>query len=58
MVMSEAIRKMLRGNASSGEIKAQAIAEGMITMKQDGMRKAKEGITCISEVMKSVFSIS
>ncbi len=58
MVMSEAIRKMLRSQAGSGEIRAQAIAEGMETMKQDGMLKVKEGITTISEVQRSVFSIT
>jgi len=58
LVMSEPIRKMLRNNAGNGEIKAQAIAEGMVTMKQDGMLKVKEGITSISEVMRSVFSIN
>jgi general secretion pathway protein E len=58
MVMSEAIRRMLRGHTSSGEITAQAIAEGMVTMKQDGMQKAREGITTVSEVMRNVFSIS
>jgi len=58
LVMSEAIRKMLRDHANAGEIKVQATAEGMITMKKDGMLKVKEGITSISEVMRSVFSIS
>ncbi len=58
LVMSEPIRKLLRNNAGAGEIKAQAIAEGMITMKQDGMKKVKDGITSISEVMRSVFSVS
>ncbi|MHB8104640.1 MAG: GspE/PulE family protein [Dehalococcoidales bacterium] len=58
LVMSEPIRKLLRNHAGIGEIKAQAIAEGMVTMKQDGMKKVKEGITSISEVMRSVFSIS
>ena len=58
LVMSEAIRKMLRDHAGAGEIKAQAITEGMVTMKQDGMLKVKEGITSISEVTRSVFSIS
>jgi len=58
LVMSEVIRKMLRDHAGTGELKAQAIAEGMITMKKDGMLKVKEGITSISEVMRSVFSIS
>jgi type II secretory ATPase GspE/PulE/Tfp pilus assembly ATPase PilB-like protein len=58
LVMSESIRKMLRGHAGAGEIRAQAIAEGMATMRHDGMTKAKEGITSISEVLRSVFSVS
>ena len=36
---------MLLSNASAGEIKAQALKEGMATMKRDGMLKVKEGIT-------------
>lgn len=58
LMMSEPIRKLLRSNAGAAEIKAQAITEGLITMKQDGMKKVKEGITTISEVMRSVFSIN
>jgi type II secretory ATPase GspE/PulE/Tfp pilus assembly ATPase PilB-like protein len=58
LVMSENIRKLLRDRASASEIKAQAIAEGMITMKQDGMKKAREGITSISEVIRNVFAIN
>jgi type II secretory ATPase GspE/PulE/Tfp pilus assembly ATPase PilB-like protein len=58
LVMRESIRNLLRNHAGANEIKAQAIAEGMSTMKQDGMKKVKEGITSISEVMRSVFSIS
>jgi type II secretory ATPase GspE/PulE/Tfp pilus assembly ATPase PilB-like protein len=58
LVMSEDIRKMLRRHASTDEIRAQAIAEGMATMKQDGMLKARDGITSISEVLRSVFSVS
>jgi len=58
LVMSEDIRKMLRSHAGAGEIRAQAITEGMVTMKHDGMLKAKEGITSISEVLRSVFSIN
>jgi general secretion pathway protein E len=58
LVMSEDIRKMLRNNAGSSEIREQAISEGMITMKRDGMLKVKEGITSISEVLRNVFSIN
>jgi type II secretory ATPase GspE/PulE/Tfp pilus assembly ATPase PilB-like protein len=58
LVMSDSIRKMLRSNAGASDIKAQAIAEGLMTMKQDGMKKVIDGVTSISEVIRSVFSIS
>ncbi|MFA5309622.1 MAG: GspE/PulE family protein [Dehalococcoidales bacterium] len=58
LIMSEAMRKMLRDRASASEMKAQAITDGMMTMKQDGMLKVKEGITSLKEVMRSVFSVS
>ena len=57
LVMSEGIRRVLLSNASADDIKAQAIKEGMITMKHDGMLKVKEGITSVSEVLRSVFSL-
>jgi type II secretory ATPase GspE/PulE/Tfp pilus assembly ATPase PilB-like protein len=58
LVMSESVRKMLRRHAGTDEIRAQAIAEGMATMKQDGMLKAKDGVISINEVLRSVFSVS
>ena len=57
LTMSEGIRRMLLSNASAGDIRTQALKEGMITMKRDGMMKVKEGITSVSEVLRSVFSI-
>jgi general secretion pathway protein E len=58
LVMSDKIRVMLRSNATSAEIKAQAVAEGMITMKHDGMLKVKEGTTTAGEVLRNVFSLA
>jgi general secretion pathway protein E len=58
LLLSEDIRKLLRCNAPSAEIRAQSLAEGMVTMRQDGMRKVKQGITSISEVVRNVFTIS
>ena len=58
LLMSDEIREMLLGNASAGDIKAQALKDGMVTMKHDGMLKVAAGITSVSEVMRSVFSIS
>ena len=57
LVMSEEIRRMLLSNASAGDIKAEALRGGMTTMKRDGMLKVKGGITSVSEVLRSVFSI-
>lgn len=57
LVMSEEIRGMLRNNAGAVAIREQALKEGMVTMKHDGMLKVKEGITSVSEVLRSVFSI-
>jgi len=57
LIMSEEIRGMLRGDTSAAAIRGQAIKEGMKTMKHDGMLKVKAGLTTVSEVLRSVFSI-
>jgi general secretion pathway protein E len=58
LVMSEEIRKMLRNHAGDSDIRAQAVSEGMVTMRRDGLLKVKEGVTSVSEVLRSVFSIN
>ena len=40
--------------ASSEEIEAQAKSEGMMTMIEDGIFKAVQGITTIEEVLRVV----
>ncbi|MCD6358376.1 MAG: Flp pilus assembly complex ATPase component TadA [Dehalococcoidia bacterium] len=57
MTMSDAIRKRLVDNPDASDIGAVALSEGMVTMKRDGIMKAKEGITSLGEVMRCVFSI-
>jgi len=54
--MSDAVRTMLTSQASSSQIRAQALKEGMVTMMNDGMRKVKEGITTPSEVLRNAYS--
>jgi general secretion pathway protein E len=54
--MSDAIRTMIVNRASSSQIRAQALKEGMVTMMNDGMRKVKEGITTPSEVLRNAYS--
>ncbi|MDN5275509.1 MAG: Type secretion system protein [Candidatus Saccharibacteria bacterium] len=49
---SSAIEKLIMSNATSAQIQAQAITEGMITMQIDGLIKALRGETTIEEVMR------
>jgi general secretion pathway protein E len=52
LTLSTRIRQMVQDKASSEEIKARAIKEGMTTLRQDGISKAFEGITTLSEVVR------
>jgi general secretion pathway protein E len=55
LTMSDTIKMMVSNRASSSEIRAQALEEGMVSMTQDGMRKVKEGITTPSEVLRNAY---
>ena len=55
--VSENIRKLVSSNASGQEIRAVALAEGMIPLRRAGMLLAKSGTTSVDEVMKKVFFI-
>jgi general secretion pathway protein E len=57
LVMSEEIRRLVLRGASTDEIKAQAIKEGMVTMWRDGMLKVQAGLTTPREVLRNVFVI-
>lgn len=50
MDVSENIQALITKHATSNEIQRQAIAEGMITMRQDGYLKALQGVTTLEEV--------
>ncbi|GIX32840.1 MAG: type II secretion system protein E [Lysobacterales bacterium] len=52
LVMSDAIRRLIMQHAEAGKIAEQARAEGMLTMYEDGLRKALSGITTIEEVLR------
>jgi type IV pilus assembly protein PilB len=52
MPVSEEIRQMILDRCSSTEIKEQAVREGMLTLRADGITKLKEGTTSLAEVLK------
>jgi type IV pilus assembly protein PilB len=52
MAMSPALRRMILQEASTADLQAQAISEGMLTLRMDGMQKVARGITTLEEVLK------
>jgi len=52
MAMSPALRRMILQNASTADLQQQAVSEGMLTLRMDGMVKIKQGITTLEEVVK------
>lgn len=52
MEISPTIKEMIVDRASNSEIKVQAEKEGMLTLRQDGIWKFKEGRTSLEEVLR------
>lgn len=50
--VTEKIGRLILEHAPASEIEKQAVAEGMITMKQDGYLKVVEGVTTIEEILR------
>lgn len=53
LTMSEAQRKNILAHADASIIQNQAIVDGMISMRMDGIRKAIQGITSLEEVINA-----
>ncbi len=52
MPVTSAIRRMILAGASGDDLKEQAVSEGMITLRRDGLLKVKRGVTTLDEVLK------
>ncbi len=50
--MSDPLRTLVMKHANSNELKAEAQREGMVSMYEDGMRKALAGDTTFEEVLR------
>jgi type IV pilus assembly protein PilB len=56
LVVTPAIRKLILSRASTDEIRAMAVKEGMILLRQDGYNKVKKGITTLETVIAKTVS--
>ncbi|MCE9522293.1 MAG: GspE/PulE family protein [Alphaproteobacteria bacterium] len=52
LVPDERLRRMVAERAGAAQIHAAAVAQGMETLRRNGLRKALEGITSIEEVSR------
>lgn len=52
MVIDEKLRNLITSKAAAAEIKKHAQSSGMLTLKEDGIRKIREGLTSVEEVLR------
>jgi len=52
MEITEGIRDLVMVGATAVELKRKAMEEGMLTLRQSGLEKIKQGVTSIEEVLR------
>src|ERR671910_2312081 len=52
MEVTEELRELILVGASALELKRKAVDEGMLTLRSSGLRKVKDGVTTIEEVVR------
>jgi type IV pilus assembly protein PilB len=52
MEMTDPLRELVVANASAGDLRRQAVGEGMIPLRQSGLTAVQAGLTTFDEVMR------
>jgi len=52
MSMTPELRRMVLKSASTAELTEQAVKDGMLTLRMDGLVKLKRGVTTLEEIVK------
>jgi general secretion pathway protein E len=50
--MSDGVRSLVMKHATATDLRGEAVREGMLTMYEDGVRKALRGVTTFEEVLR------
>jgi type IV pilus assembly protein PilB len=58
MAMSSRLRKLIMEETGTDELRDAAMAEGMLTLRQDGLKKVEKGITTLEEVVKETAEVT
>jgi type IV pilus assembly protein PilB len=54
LLVSEEIQRMAVERRPSDEIRAVAVEQGMLTLREDGMEKVRLGMTTLEEILRVV----
>lgn len=57
LILNNDLRQMFAQGASSNELKAAAVENGMISMFHDGLMKVQQGVTTPQEVLRNVYAV-
>ena len=52
MAMTEALSDLVARHGSAAELRRRALDEGMVTLRESGLAKVREGITTTDEVVR------
>lgn len=52
LVVDEDLRELMTNNPSLSAVRSHAQNQGMLTLRYDGLRKVKEGLTTVEEVLR------
>jgi type IV pilus assembly protein PilB len=52
MDITDDMRELILSGATATELRRKAIEEGMVTLRQSGLQKIREGSTTIDEVVR------
>jgi type IV pilus assembly protein PilB len=52
MASSESLRTLILDGAPVSDLRRQAMAEGMVTLRQSGLEKVREGLTSLDDVVR------
>ncbi|MCS4558766.1 hypothetical protein L9G74_20300, partial [Shewanella sp. C32] len=52
MLMTREVRDLVVKNATADQLRMEALKSGMITLREDGLEKARRGMTTVEEVLR------
>ncbi|MBI4446500.1 MAG: type II secretion system ATPase GspE [Acidobacteria bacterium] len=52
MLMDDEVRRLTIANADATQLRKAALKQGMVSLRQDGFEKVKNGVTTVSEVLR------